>query len=285
MFKQNKSLDLNGLLEQQAQGKLKNKNIKFPILAQIKYDGNCTVTEVRGGNVKHYTSGNLTYIHIDDYGFDFADVADGYYLAERIGGEGKLGDRTKCNLRGSKHSQTSENHSYMVFDYISIKDYEAGKSSIPYAKRMRNLEITGVPADYIVGSYTVHNMYELEILLYNVVKQGYEGLMLIAEDFIWEDTKSRKPHLCKYKRRRTADLACIGTVQGEGKYVGMIGALVLQDSEGRIVCVGSGLTDAERAMRHEQFVHKIIEIEYEQILDTYIQPTFICVRYDKRESD
>ena len=65
----------------------------------------------------------------------------------------------------------------------------------------------------------------------------------------------------------------------------MIGALVLEDSQGRRVSVGSGLTDGDRNEHYNAFEGKVVEIEYEQIIDTYIQPTFIRVRYDKTKEE
>ena len=103
--------------------------------------------------------------------------------------------------------------------------------------------------------------------------------MLYQPDFKWEDTKSRRVDLCKYKKRRTADLLCIGTTEGEGKYEGQLGSLVLRDNSGRVCNVGSGLDDDDRLL--DDWIDKVIEIEFEQIIDTYIQPTFIRVRDDK----
>jgi DNA ligase-1 len=122
---------------------------------------------------------------------------------------------------------------------------------------------------------------ELDEFLKTVCNQGYEGLMLKQLDWKWKRTSSRTVDLCKYKKRRTADLLCTDATEGEGKYVGKIGALVLQDSIGRIVSVGSGLSDTDRAKSPTTYIGKVIEIEYEQIIDTYIQPTFIQVRDDK----
>ena len=114
---------------------------------------------------------------------------------------------------------------------------------------------------------------------------GYEGIMLIDPGWMWQNTKSRKINFCKYKKRRTADLKCIGINYGTGKYTGFIGSLKLQDNSGRIVDVGSGLSDTDRHCDVSHFVSKIIEIEFEQIVATYIQPTFVRVRDDKKESD
>jgi len=86
--------------------------------------------------------------------------------------------------------------------------------------------------------------------------------------------------LVKYKKRPTVDLLCIGTAKGEeGKqYEHAIGSLILQDSKGRTVNVSSGLSKELRFKDPDTFIGKVIEIEYEQIIDTYIQPAFICIR-------
>ncbi len=65
----------------------------------------------------------------------------------------------------------------------------------------------------------------------------------------------------------------------------MIGALLLEDSKGRVVSVGSGLSDDQRRVNSMYFVGRVIEIEYEQILDTYIQPIIKCIRADKTAED
>jgi len=114
-------------------------------------------------------------------------------------------------------------------------------------------------------------------------KYGWEGMMCVEPSSVYTPGK-RGNHIVKLKYRKTADLLCIGTEPGEGKYQGMIGALVLKDRNGRVVRVGSGLDDLDRSYKND-YIGKIIEIEYEQILDTYIQPTFVCVRYDKQLSD
>lgn len=117
----------------------------------------------------------------------------------------------------------------------------------------------------------------------NHVKDGWEGLMCVEPSSHYTYGK-RGNHIVKLKYRKTADLLCIGIEAGEGKYLGMIGSLVLKDSIGRTVKVGSGLDDIDRDKR-VMYIGKIIEIEYEQILDTYIQPTFVRIRYDKQLSD
>ncbi len=282
MTKINKALDYNKLLEAQLQGKLLKKVLKFPLMAQIKYDGNYTVTEVRDGHVKHFTSGGLTYRHTDAGADVFREVTNGYYIGERIARSGKLGQRRYCALTGSKSDQKSSNHTYQIFDYLTIDEYERGSSTTPYEHRY--LELMGNLPHSIVNFRIIENSVQLDNYLKEVVKDGYEGLMLIQPSYKWKDTKSRTVDLCKLKSRPTADLLCVDTTEGLGKYAGMIGSLVLKDSLGRIVQVGSGLNDYNRKEDPSEFIGKVIEIEYEQIIGTYIQPTFLCVR-DKDKED
>ena len=253
------------------------------MLAQRKYDGNYATVRVEGGYATFTTSGGHTYTHTDDGNASFKDVTDAVYFAERIGGKGMLGDRTKCNLKGPKGAQHSTGHSYKVFDRVILEEYDRGFSTVSYTHRYMSLVSSGVPASTIVTYDIVESLLQAKELLDEVVAEGYEGLMLYAPDFKWRDTKSRTVDLVKYKQRRTADLRCIDITEGTGKYEGMIGSLKLVDSEGRVVDVGSGLNDHNR--EYGEFIGHIIEIEYEQIMKTYIQPSFLRIRYDKEECD
>jgi len=285
MSKINKALDYNKLIEQQAKGKLLKKILQFPLIAQTKYDGNYVAVEVKNGKTTFTTSGGLNYTHTDDGGDCFRYALDGVYICERVAGSGKLGDRVRCNLRGPKANQTSTGHTYKVFDYLSLDDYWQGFTGAQYNARYEQLLHSGIDNSRIVTFQMIENKEQLASALSEIVKEGYEGLMLYQPDFKWRDTKSRTIDLCKYKKRPTADLLCADTTEGEGKYEGLIGSLVLSDSKGRTVAVGSGLSDSDRNLSADDFIGKVVEIEYEQILDTYVQPTFIQIRDDKAKED
>ena len=282
MAKINKALDLNKLFSDQEKGKLLKKHIQFPMYAGIKYDGNyAVVIKWSHDDVQFITSGGHTYDHnrVDTI-FHHPDIPERVYIVERIGGEGYLGDRVKCNLVGSRGRQYSVGHNYMVHDTISISDYEEGESTIPYHIRRKLCKT--LFGDYWVKDMELNSQLSLDEYLKEVVNDGYEGLMLKSPNWYWKDTKSRTVDNVKYKKRPTADLICVGTEEGKGKYEGMIGALVLEDSNGKIVSVGSGLSDFNRGLNPKCFIDRVIEIEYEQILDTYIQPTYIALRMDKK---
>ena len=292
-FKQNKALDLNKLFIQQGKGKLLKKHIKFPMYYSIKYDGNAVVViKEAQGLVTYMTSGGHIYDHDKPTIFDCHTVSVGVYIAERIGTDGKLGDRKRCNLRGQRGYQTSYGHSYKVHDMLTVEDFEAGKSLWSFEVRLDNLiRCSGISSEHLVENDLINNQEELDILLKKTVENGFEGVMGKSPNWYWKDTKSRTVDLIKYKKRKTVDLLCIGATEGTGKYTGMIGSLRLTDKAGRIVDTGSGMTDEERHLDPSYFIGQVIEVYYETIMDTYIQPTFgdeyegVLIREDKTKED
>ena len=198
---------------------------------------------------------------------------------------GKLGDRTKvqgkittARVNFTKGLPCSLDEDLVI---LNIFDFILDGTDLTYNDRMilgKQYNLPLVDTMLMTGANAIIHAKKL-------IKEGMEGAMLIRPGSFYQKGK-RVNYSIKLKYRPTADLLCIGTVPGEGKYTGMIGALVLQDSNSRIVCVGSGLNDIDRKQANSlSYIGKIIEINYEQILDTYIQPTFVQVREDKNESD
>lgn len=284
-----KSLDLNKLKQAHAQGKLLKKQLQFPLWASIKYDGHYTEIHVKNREATFITSGGHTYTNHEPT--IFPDAHPGVYIAERIARRGKLGDRRYCSLVGTRGSQVAIDHSYKVHDYITHGDFQQGRSLSDQERRYKNLRHNLNYSEQIIKQRYIMDEVELELYLREVTDMGYEGIMLKQPDWKWEDTTSRKVGLAKYKRRPTADLLVVGVEDGDGKYLGLIGALVCIDFQGREVSVGSGMSDEDRARPESYFYGKVVEVFYEQIMNTYIQPTFgseyegVLIRTDKTKED
>lgn len=115
------------------------------------------------------------------------------------------------------------------------------------------------------------------------VAQGYEGIVLKTAAGPYEQKKSF--HWCKMKPVHTVDLKVIGMVEGTGKHVGRMGALMCAYKD-KPVKVGSGFTDAER----EEFwndIPQIIEVKYQELTNagSLRFPVFVRVREDKNDTD
>lgn len=75
-------------------------------------------------------------------------------------------------------------------------------------------------------------------------EKGAEGVMLYRGDGLYQ--ARRTDDLLKLKGYEDAEAQVIGRLPGKGKYQGMLGALLVENSEGIRFKIGSGFTDAER---------------------------------------
>lgn len=215
-----------------------------------------------------------------------------------FGCEGKLGDRGKSAILTTFRTNFNKGLNYIddtfehkcnikLFDLLTIKDGQLC-TQIAYIDRLNLLANLSLPSFMEVIKYELVRGYAIPELTKQVVKDGWEGCMFVDKDSYYQlgkNSNKRTSCIIKNKARPTVDLLCIGTEEGIGKYTGLIGAVVLKDSLGRIVSVGSGLTDDQRNMPSEYFKGKVIEISYEQIQATYLQPVFITVREDKSQRE
>src|SRR5690606_32106302 len=85
----------------------------------------------------------------------------------------------------------------------------------------------------------------LDARLEAVIAAGGEGLML--HHALAHYRPGRSDALLKFKRGRDAEARVVGYRPGQGKYAGMVGALLVVDAHGRRFAIGSGLRDRDRA--------------------------------------
>lgn len=267
-----------------------------------KYDGNQIFIVKRNNKVTWFTS-DWKQFDIPGLGTellhnksDFILVAEFMYNCE-----GKLGDRKKSailtTLRTCWNKSIANPLSfkeelcnikvfdcipYITSDLCSFLHYDLAQEN-----RLEVASLLFFPAQISKDKSKLMTGAEAKLYAKKLVTEGWEGVMCIKPKSKYQAGK-RVNYSVKLKYRKTADLLCIDVLAGEpgSKYENSIGALVLQDSEGRIVSVGSGLDDKDRQPElADYYIGKIIEIEYEQIMDTYIQPVYVQVRLDKQKAD
>lgn len=99
---------------------------------------------------------------------------------------------------------------------------------------------------------------------------------------------SRIATLMKIKCEETLDLLVVGTAPGQGKYVGMVGHLIVESSNGVRNNV-SGMSDAERQAWTDdpsQIIGQVVEVKAMKILPngSLREGRFKAVRYNKSAS-
>lgn len=271
---------------------------KKTYIASTKYDGNRIFIVKHKGTLRLFTSDWKEFelpvtgsTHILQPLFqnkeDFVLEAEFNYT-----NEGKLGNRRQSAIlttfrtqfkKGCKviDSRARDKIFIKVFDCLLIVD-NVLETNVPYETRLENSIMLFKPDCVKVISYIFVEGDVIDKMTKSHVSKGWEGCMFVEAKSTYSVGK-RVNYVIKNKLRPTVDLLCIGTQLGEigSKYEGMIGSLLLEDSQGRKVLVGSGLSDDQRNLSPDLFIGKVVEIAYEQIMDTYIQPTFVDVRESK----
>jgi DNA ligase-1 len=129
---------------------------------------------------------------------------------------------------------------YLVFDLPTLPQ--------PFGARLDRLgelvREANNPRLALVEQARVQDTAALMARLDAVVGSGGEGLMLHRGGSLYR--AGRSPDLLKLKPYQDAEARVVGHIQGKGKYLGMLGALEVEDGEGRRFRIGTGFTDAER---------------------------------------
>jgi ATP-dependent DNA ligase len=118
----------------------------------------------------------------------------------------------------------------------------------------------------------------------SILELGGEGVILKN----WEAGYffgKRNANMMKIKEEVTKDLAVVGMVEGEGKYQGTLGALIVQSRDGTKHQV-SGMTDDQRERwwnSRELIVGQVVEVKaMKELPDGQLrEPRFKCIRHDK----
>jgi len=156
-----------------------------------------------------------------------------------------------------KSDVQSEDARLMLFDILSLTEFQAGKSSLGQqhrSKMLRNMKDafdkigsidiipqTAVDLDTYVG--------ELEFKQYNkdAIESGFEGIMIKDIDAVYE--AKRSVSWLKMKPFIEVSLTAVAVEEGTGKNVGKMGAILFEgEDDGKFirVSVGSGWSDKDR---------------------------------------
>jgi DNA ligase-1 len=142
---------------------------------------------------------------------------------------------------GHTHVSAWRQVRFMAFDLPASRQ--------PFASRTRELRdlvaLVASPRLQRISQRHLGDRAQLDAWLDAVTSGGGEGLMLHHAFARYQ--AGRTDQLLKYKRWNDAEARVVGYRPGKGKYDGLVGALWVQDAQGRRFALGSGLRDADRA--------------------------------------
>jgi hypothetical protein len=283
--------------------------IKFPAYVQLKMDGMRFNAIVRDGKCEFRSRngkeiqllGNLEQEFIALAG-DVDCVFDGELLV-MLPGDHQFADRQTGNgiLNKANKGTISADQAAMVhatvWDVIPYVLFGDGYCGTPYSTRFSSLKklVDQIPARdkkiWLVSSDIVENIDEANAKFEEYLALGLEGIILKDGSGVWEDKRAK--HQIKFKGELECDLKIVGVEEGTGKYAGMLGAILLESSDGIVkVRAGSGLSDGQRKdLWGQNLVDKIVAIKYNTRIknkfgeESLFLPIVLEIRDDKEVAD
>lgn len=248
-----------------------------------KYDGLRCIAEVADGRVTLLSRNGLEFTSSDHLKPQLLALAKG----ENFFFDGELisGNFNSSSSAVRRKEQQNDSTSFFIFDVLTPEEWRHPVT--PHYARRNKLEILFEGQSFTHLRPTPIYPVETEndvMKRYNQFRDmGYEGGMVKNTRGLYRFGKHKD--WMKLKAVEDVDLAVLELIQGEGKYYGMLGAVVV-NFRGKRVNVGSGFSDEERRLYWDQpelIKRKVIEIQYHEITPdgSLRNPRFIKIREDK----
>lgn len=277
-------------------------NIPVPIVGQLKYNGVRVVALITNTSVTLKTRNGKTFRY---------PLLEEYLncITVPVMLDGELTDcdnKSHTSVSGLVNSAIKgtpipdyQGLVFNVFDCMPLDEFNSQSCMMDYEDRFHLVKsYVAYLHEYCEGmvqniikvaqTWEFHTTDQIQEKFDRVLAAGYEGLILKSWQHLY--TFKRSKDWIKLKAVETADLMCVDWQEGEGKYEGMIGALICQGqiNDKQIwVKVGSGLSDADRIQSTEEYIGKMIEVKYNTLIQdstdgswSLFLPRFVTVRGD-----
>lgn len=283
------------------------KHLEETYWRQLKYDGcNCVVVSYGGGDFQVFSRTGEVVKSMDHLAHDLAAMPPGVYLGEAW--RPHLGFP---EISGIFRRQTVKEGDpllqLVVFDVLTLEEWEAGRSLYPYAIRyerggLRSLwslhiktALTWAPEDPPMAVVPFGSFEEDSkgnpLVIANALQEagGFDGLILRDPDGTWtKGDGGGNGEIIKVKPRIRVTCQVIGYEPGKGKHLGKIGTLLVT-YQGKEQGAGTGLKDYERHLRDfdTRWQGRMVEIEALGVTaDGYLrEPVLLGRRDDVLEAD
>lgn len=262
--------------------------VKYPINVQPKLDGYRCV--YHKGAMFSRSGKSFANKHINEY---FASVfaINDYTLDGELYAPGYSFNQLQTILNNHE-ARLPSGLKYFIYDAMPVGDWDAKMCQKPYQARLKLInEVVATVGDHqkvlAISNDLVQTSKEVLDLYKTYLGRSLEGVMLKAPDglYRWKRVSMRSGEMLKVKPYKTEDLEVTGIYDGEGKYTGMAGGVVV-DFNGVAVRCGSGFDDATReamANAPNDYIGKVAEIRYLEVTEdgSLRHPSFLRWREEK----
>jgi DNA ligase-1 len=260
------------------------------VAVEIKFDGvRATAVKIKGKSSMFTRNGKAiegfdkVLAQLDQLPVDNC-VFDGELIANN--------DFKETMQKVFKKGQNKE-ADYMIFDYLSLDEFNAGKSHKSYIERRQQIVALLTDPNYaglpnlkiapVMGFLENPTIEKLATMTKQAVYEGYEGIIVKDMD---------APYVCKRdygwqkcKLFDDGDFEIIRVEEGEDKNKGKMGSLIL-DVNGVEVGLGTGWTDKEREdawKNPNKYIGRLVEVQYQGFTEdgSLRFPSVKCIRWDR----
>jgi DNA ligase-1 len=249
--------------------------VKFPVLAQTKFDGVRIITVIRDKVVKLYTRGG-NVLPMPKLSALLSERGNMMLDGELMLRPTATVRQTRSTLAGMVNSAIHGGEidelqiTYKMFDVLLLDEWD--NKNCPRTEHQRAVNRLSflygkkpVEEISVIVGLTLDNKEDV-IKLYNeVIEEGGEGLVLKDPEAKYEFKRST--NWIKMVPTKKAYLTCIDTVDGKNNFTGMIGSLVCEgviEGNNTYVNVGSGLTERDRKRPTNCYLARTIEVKYNE---------------------
>jgi DNA ligase-1 len=225
-------------------------------LIEVKLDGVRVITVVYpDGRVDQFSRNGRELANFPHIREQMSSLSQ--YLDEPFVFDGEVMSSSFQDLMRQVHRKTdvqSQDAVLYLFDWLSLKEFQAGVSNTPQSSRSGSLRVTLDKMDHVqvlgqelVDLDTPEGDARFREINADAIRNGYEGIMIKDPAAPYECKRSTA--WLKQKPFIEVSLAVVDVEEGTGKYEGKLGALVCEgEDDGRFirVNVGSGFSDALR---------------------------------------
>ena len=251
-------------------------------LVEVKLDGVRVITIVYpSGNVDQYSRNGKELVNFEHIKRQFAKHAK--LLREPMVFDGEVMSSSFQDLMRQVHRKSDVEASDAVlhlFDILTLKDFQAGSSSVPQVDRSNSLRAWYAPiADHMPNVAILgHELVDLDSqggrrrfgrINADAITGGYEGIMIKDPNAGYECKRSTA--WLKQKPYIEVSLTVIGVEEGTGRNQGKLGAIIVEgEDDGKLIRtnVGSGLTDADRVTywdNADSIIGNIVEVRADAV--------------------
>lgn len=270
--------------------------------SQLKLDGMFAVLVNNGGSLSMYSRNGSKFpdwlsqwligdSSEKDYAIEGELVVKHY---GRVLGRKESNGILNSVLSGGELPKWASLH-MIAWNMLPYNDWKAGKTNKEYVECFNDLDnflLRNETLIRLVESYKISNLEDALNLNNLRMARGEEGSVIKTLTHKWKNGTSTE--CVKLKLEASVDLLWVGSIEGEGKAEGMLGAMCLESSCGKLkVNVGTGFTDKERTdlwhnKRHGSVVEVIANDTVTNKKDSSLSlflPRYVGIRGDKDVAD